>query len=212
MATPFGQTADGFETAVRHQPSRPLRLGQPHRLADCAGRAAGELSARPAIASPTSISTTRISSAPPTTRLVAYGRSKTANILFAVEFDRRHQGARHARDGGPSGRHPDRARRHIDPEALEPARRGIDAELRRAGRAALPVQDHPARCRDQRLGGRGGDGRRGRRALLRGLPRDHADHDGPITVASGGVRPYALDPEHAKALWAKSEELVGERF
>ena len=27
-----------------------------------------------------------------------------------------------------------------------------------------------------------------------------------------GVRPYALDPEHAKALWAKSEELVGERY
>ena len=27
-----------------------------------------------------------------------------------------------------------------------------------------------------------------------------------------GVRGYALDPEHAKALWAKSEEMVGERF
>lgn len=27
-----------------------------------------------------------------------------------------------------------------------------------------------------------------------------------------GVRPYALDAEHAKALWAKSEEMVGERF
>ena len=28
----------------------------------------------------------------------------------------------------------------------------------------------------------------------------------------GGVRAYALDPERAKALWAKSEEMVGERF
>ncbi len=28
----------------------------------------------------------------------------------------------------------------------------------------------------------------------------------------GGVAPYALDPERAKALWAKSEEMVGERF
>ena len=28
----------------------------------------------------------------------------------------------------------------------------------------------------------------------------------------GGVRTYALDPDHAKALWAKSEEMVGERF
>jgi len=27
-----------------------------------------------------------------------------------------------------------------------------------------------------------------------------------------GVRSYALDPEHAEALWARSEELVGERF
>ena len=28
----------------------------------------------------------------------------------------------------------------------------------------------------------------------------------------GGVRAYALDPDRAKALWAKSEEMVGERF
>jgi hypothetical protein len=28
----------------------------------------------------------------------------------------------------------------------------------------------------------------------------------------GGVRSYALDPEHAKALWAKSEAMVGEKF
>jgi hypothetical protein len=28
----------------------------------------------------------------------------------------------------------------------------------------------------------------------------------------GGVRAYALDPAHADALWAKSEEMVGERF
>ena len=27
-----------------------------------------------------------------------------------------------------------------------------------------------------------------------------------------GVKPYALDPERAKALWAKSEEMVGEQF
>ena len=32
------------------------------------------------------------------------------------------------------------------------------------------------------------------------------------TNASGGVRSYALDPARAEALWARSEELVGERF
>jgi hypothetical protein len=26
------------------------------------------------------------------------------------------------------------------------------------------------------------------------------------------VQPYALDPDRAKALWAKSEEMVGESF
>ncbi len=30
--------------------------------------------------------------------------------------------------------------------------------------------------------------------------------------ARNGVRSYALNGEHAKALWAKSEEMVGEKF
>jgi hypothetical protein len=34
----------------------------------------------------------------------------------------------------------------------------------------------------------------------------------PNPVKRTGVKPYALDPERAKALWAKSEEMVGERF
>jgi len=33
-----------------------------------------------------------------------------------------------------------------------------------------------------------------------------------ISPVTPGVRPYALDPDHAKDLWAKSEEMVGERF
>ena len=28
----------------------------------------------------------------------------------------------------------------------------------------------------------------------------------------GGIRGYGLDPAHAKALWAKSEAMVGETF
>jgi hypothetical protein len=36
--------------------------------------------------------------------------------------------------------------------------------------------------------------------------------DAPLDPSSGGVRPYALDPARAAALWARSEELVGERF
>jgi hypothetical protein len=36
--------------------------------------------------------------------------------------------------------------------------------------------------------------------------------DRDISPISEGVRAYALDPKHAQALWAKSEEMVGERF
>jgi hypothetical protein len=36
--------------------------------------------------------------------------------------------------------------------------------------------------------------------------------EGPLSPVSPGVRRYALDPQRAKALWAKSEEMVNERF
>jgi hypothetical protein len=44
----------------------------------------------------------------------------------------------------------------------------------------------------------------------------HVSHIVPedklLTTNSEGVRAYALDPQTAKALWRKSEELVGEHF
>jgi hypothetical protein len=36
--------------------------------------------------------------------------------------------------------------------------------------------------------------------------------DSQVSAVSSGVRGYALDPETAKALWKRSEELVGEAF
>ncbi|MFX8562060.1 hypothetical protein ABTM00_20225, partial [Acinetobacter baumannii] len=36
--------------------------------------------------------------------------------------------------------------------------------------------------------------------------------DESIGFDSPGVRPYALDPQTARALWAKSEEWVSETF
>ncbi|MDT8871363.1 hypothetical protein RAA17_10510 [Komagataeibacter rhaeticus] len=36
--------------------------------------------------------------------------------------------------------------------------------------------------------------------------------DQPISLVSEGVRAYAVDPAHAEALWAKSEDMVGEKF
>lgn len=39
-----------------------------------------------------------------------------------------------------------------------------------------------------------------------------APPDQAINAVRGGVRAYALDPENARALWAKSEEMTGEHF
>jgi hypothetical protein len=37
--------------------------------------------------------------------------------------------------------------------------------------------------------------------------------EGDVSSAvAEGVRPYALDAQRAKALWARSEEMVGETF
>ena len=137
----------------------------------------------------------------------AYGRSKTANVLFAVEFDRRHKGL------GIHGIavHPGTIRtelsRHLTDEAL--------------GRLVASLKETQPD---------------GEQFAFKSIPQGAATSVWAATVAPaenvggrycedchvaevvdgegqrGGVRPYALDPDHAKALWMKSEELVGERF
>ncbi len=42
--------------------------------------------------------------------------------------------------------------------------------------------------------------------------RDVVADDARLGMLDEGVRGYALDPENAKALWKKSEEMVGESF
>ena len=84
-------------------------------------------------------------------RFVAYGRSKTANVLFAVEFDRRHK----ARGVRATAVHPGGIQtelgRHMTPEVREKLiERSTPATQQR--RAALRVEDDPARRGDLCLG------------------------------------------------------------
>jgi NAD(P)-dependent dehydrogenase (short-subunit alcohol dehydrogenase family) len=134
----------------------------------------------------------------------AYGRSKTANILFAVEFDRRH------RDEGirAVAVHPGGIRteltRYLTPEVMQKV-----AE-RRAAAASVPKEKSVPQGAAT--------------ALWAGVVADANEVGGRYCencqVAEvkddpesyGGVYSYALDPQRAKALWAKSEQLVGERF
>jgi NAD(P)-dependent dehydrogenase (short-subunit alcohol dehydrogenase family) len=141
------------------------------------------------------------------TEFGAYGRSKTANILFAVEFDRRHKdrGVRAVavHPGGIQtelGRHMTPAVRQglVDSiNASQPAGQTFSWKTIPQGAAtsvwAGVVADinevGGLYCEDCHLAER----------------QDGAD-------VRAGVRAYAIDPANAKALWEMSEEMVGEVF
>ena len=90
MATPKGVTADGFETQFgTNHLGHFVLVNRIAKLIAPGGRLVNLSSAghRFADVDLTPIPAERTDYAP----FVAYGRSKTANILFAVEFDRRHK-------------------------------------------------------------------------------------------------------------------------
>jgi NAD(P)-dependent dehydrogenase (short-subunit alcohol dehydrogenase family) len=144
---------------------------------------------------------------------VAYGRSKTANILFAVAFDKRH------RDRGvrATAVHPGGIKtelgRYMDPGRMEKVVNEINQQLAAQGKGPFqwksipqgaatsvwaavvaPADEIGARyCENCHVG--------------KTVP-----DDATITAVSEGVRGYALDAKTAEALWKKSEQLVGESF
>ena len=142
---------------------------------------------------------------------IAYGRSKTANILFAVEFDRRQK----ARGVRATAIHPGGIKteldRHMAPGELENLVAQINAQLAAAGQPPFQLKTIPQGAATsvwsgfvapaENVGGR----------YCENCQVSEVT-EGPVSPVSPGVRPYALDPEHAKALWARSEAMVGESF
>jgi len=135
----------------------------------------------------------------------AYGRAKTANVLYAVELDRRvrsrgvracavHPGAIHTELG-----------RHLTSESIAAMQRIIDA----AGPDGLQFKSIPQGAATQVWAGVIADPETigGRYCEDCGVA---ARDDGPNTV--GGVRSYAVDPARARALWSRTEEWAKERF
>ena len=131
---------------------------------------------------------------------LAYGRSKTANILFAAAFDRRHASAGiRATAVHPGAVLTDTVRTMID--ALGDERDAVVAAYdwkTVAQGAATAVWAGIVAAADD-VGGR--------------YCEDcHVAevHDDP--ASRSGVRSYALNAENANALWSASEALVGQRF
>ncbi len=130
----------------------------------------------------------------------SYGQSKTANILFAVELERR-LGARgvHANALHPGVIMTELAR-HMQQEDLEflqsrAPEGGLKFKSVEAG-AATSVYAATA----PELEGRGG--------LY--LEDCHVAEVNDADDAREGVRSYALDPDAAKRLWSVSEEMIGQ--
>ena len=210
MRTPFGHTADGFETQFgTNHLGHFVLMNRIASLIAPGGRlvnvsSSGHRYSDVDLADPNFDRT-------PYDPMIAYGRSKTANILFAVEFDRRHR----TRGVRASALHPGgimtELGRHLQPGELETTVERINAQLAIEGRPPFKFKTIPQGAATsvwaafiaaaEEVGGR--------------YCEDcHVSQvtDGPISPVSPGVRPYAVDPEHAKALWAKSEEMVGERY
>jgi NAD(P)-dependent dehydrogenase (short-subunit alcohol dehydrogenase family) len=139
----------------------------------------------------------------------AYGRSKTANILFAVEFDRRHK----ARGVRGVAVHPGGIQTELGRHLGEDMIAGLIAQLNETNRlAGLP----PFQWKSIPQGAATSvwAGVRVPAEEVGGLYCEdcHVAEPENSDTAMRGVRAYALDPDNARALWAKSEEMVGEAF
>ena len=212
MATPFGHTTDGFETQfgtnhlghfVLVNRIAPL-IREGGRLVNLSS--AGHRYANVDLEDPNFERT-------PYHPFVAYGRSKTANILFAVAFDRRHRG----RGIRAAAVHPGGIRtelnRHMDAAALGQIIDQMNKQLAAEGKPPFQYKSIAQGAATsvwtailgspQEIGGRYCENCHVGQVV--------AD-DVTISAVSEGVRGYALDARNAEALWKKSEELVGETF
>jgi NAD(P)-dependent dehydrogenase (short-subunit alcohol dehydrogenase family) len=212
MATPFGQTADGFETQFgTNHLGHFVLVNRIAPLIRAGGRlvnlsSAGHRYSNVDLDDPGFERT-------PYEPFVAYGRSKTANILFAVEFDKRHRG----RGVRAAAVHPGGIQtelgRYADPGRIEALIKQINQQQAAEGKPPFQWKTIPQ-----------GSATSVWAAVV--APADEIGgqycencHVGNVVPAeatispvSEGVRAYALDPANAQALWKKSEELVGESF
>ncbi|MFT9096757.1 MAG: shikimate dehydrogenase, partial [Gluconobacter cerinus] len=144
---------------------------------------------------------------------VAYGRSKTANILFAVAFDARHR----ARGVRATAVHPGgiltELPRHMPAGAIEAMVTGINEQAAKEGKPPFQFKTIPEGAATSVWAGIVADADAiGGRYCEDCHVSPIASDDQPLGLGDEGVRSYALDLAHAEALWKKSEEMVGESF
>lgn len=209
MAAPFGHTADGFETqfGTNHlghflltKELMPLiEKGSRQRIVN--------LSSRGHHIAPVDLYDPNFESRAYDPWL-AYGNSKTANILFAVGLENRFGGKGiHAYALHPGGIHTNLAR-HMSEEDMAALIERIRQNAEKTGEKPQPFKTIPQGAATtcwvataDELDGRGG-------LYAEDCNVAKVDDDS----STDGVRSYALDSATADRLWALSEKLVGEPF
>ena len=207
MATPKGKTADGFETQFgTNHLGHFVFVNRIASLIKPGGRLVN-LSSTGHHRSDVDLDDPnfeRTEYAP----FTAYGRSKTANVLFAMEFDRRHK----AKGIRATAVHPGGIQtelgRHMTPELIQQMLATIN-QGRPAGAPPFEFKTIPQGAATSVWAGfvASADAVGGRYCEDCHVAEVNRD-----PAVRSGVRPYAVDPDRAKALWTKSEEMVGERF
>jgi NAD(P)-dependent dehydrogenase (short-subunit alcohol dehydrogenase family) len=202
MATPESRTVDGFELQfgtnhlghfVLVNRLRPLLAGGPARIVNLssAGHRFSDV-----VLDDVNFEKT------PYDPWQAYGRSKSANILFAVELDRRGRAAGQRACAVHPGTIMTELGRYLTEEtfAALPAARAGQETIWKSIPAGAATSVWAAFVADPEAIG--------------GQYYEDCNVAAPTDDAStrGGVFAYALDPDTARALWARSEELVGESF
>ena len=211
MATPFGHTADGFETQFgTNHLGHFVLVNRIASLIRTGGRlinlsSAGHRYANVDLDDPNFERT-------PYDPMVAYGRSKTANILFAVAFDRRQRdrGVR-AAAVHPGGIQTELAR-YQDPSHITKMIDRINEQRAAEGKGPFQWKTIPQGAATSvwaavvasadLIGGQYCEDCHVGRIVPDNLP----------VGINESVRGYAVDPKNAEALWKKSEEMVGESF
>jgi NAD(P)-dependent dehydrogenase (short-subunit alcohol dehydrogenase family) len=205
MACPFGRTTDGFELqfGTNHLGHFLLTALIAPALSNGAPARVVSVSSLGHQASPVVFDDIHFERRP-YEKWSAYGQSKTANVLLAVELERRlGPGDVHAYALHPGVIMTDLAR-HLEPQDFEMMReraaaRGSQLRLKSVeSGAATSVYAATA----PELEGRGG-------LYLEDCGVTEVDDQ---ENAGSGVRSFAVDPAAAERLWAVSEEMVGQNF
>ncbi|MFC0085443.1 SDR family NAD(P)-dependent oxidoreductase [Dyella flava] len=210
MWTPFGRTADGFETQFGTNHLGHFSLV--NRIAELIaprGRLVVVASTGHR-GSDVDLEDLNFDRTPYDPRL-AYARSKTANILFAVEFDRRHRGRGIRATAVHPGVIKTELDRHMTPGEMGRVVEQINAMSMAAGHPPFQYKTVPQGAAtsawaafvapSDEVGGRYCEN-----CQVSPVIREF------VSPMSPGVMAYAVDPENAHALWIRSEEMVGSRF